>query len=730
MGIPVFGKKAKSADRIWSIPGGIHPPENKEQSNATAITAGPLPTTLVMPLQQHIGAPAKPCVAVGEHVLKGQQIATAQGPVSAPVHASSSGVVVAIEPRPVQHPSGIEGLCVVIETDGEDRWFDRQPVADYKALQAPELLQVIREAGISGMGGAGFPAAIKLNTQERPIEQLIMNSVECEPYITADDRLIRERAEQLVAGLQILQHLVQPQQTLIGIEDNKPQAIEALQTATADTDIKVMVVPTKYPSGGEKQLIQLLTGKEVPSGGLPSQVGVVCQNTGSVYAIYRAIIKGEPLISRITTLTGEALGQLGNREVLLGTQVSDLVVEAQLDEAALERLIMGGPMMGFTLHNPQVPVVKTTNCIIAASAQELPEPPPEQPCIRCGTCAEYCPASLLPQQLYWFSKSGEYEKAQHYNLMDCIECGVCSYVCPSNIPLVQYFRFGKSEVRKLREEKIQADHSRQRFEARQQRLEAEAQEKAARKKAREEARKAKASEAPAANAEAEQKKMAALKKAQSEASKLYKAAVKALKEAEAAGETDLQPLQKELELSKAAADQAKAAVREAKANVGSTGKAAASADDALKALKAEVGTASSAYKAAVKALKEAEADGQDDLSELQQQVDQRKAVADSAKAQLRAARAGEMPAAAPADEVKAKAEAELTTIKTAAATRKKQYKEAAKALAAARLSELENLPQLESQVAQLKALSDDATEALKQALLANKDKSPAKKEPK
>jgi electron transport complex protein RnfC len=394
------------------------------------------------------------------------------------------------------------------------------------------------------------------------------------------------------------------------------------------------VVPTKYPSGGEKQLIQLLTGKEVPSGSIPAQVGVVCQNVGTALAIHRAIELGEPLISRITTLTGNALKEPGNVEVLVGTPVSHLVACAGVDSARVARLVMGGPMMGFALHTPQVPVVKTSNCIIAATATEMPEPAPEQPCIRCGSCAEVCPADLLPQQLYWYSKNSDLERAQQYHLLDCIECGACAYVCPSNIPLVQYYRYAKGEIREQIAEQQKADKARIRFEARQARLEKEAAEKEARRKARLAGNKP----APAATGV----DVATLKAASLEASSAYKAAVKALKEAEANGADDLDTLRANVDALKAKADAAKSAVREA--GTQSRAPAAAPQDDLKKAML----EASSAYKAAVKAAKEAEQSGDANAAELRAQADALKTKADALKAQLRDAASGAAPAPAAA----------------------------------------------------------------------------------
>ncbi|MBU2330668.1 MAG: electron transport complex subunit RsxC [Gammaproteobacteria bacterium] len=474
-----------TALKIWDIHGGIHPPEHKDLSNRTPIQPAPLPKRLVLPLTQHLGAPAEPCVTLGERVLKGQQIAVASGFVSAPLHAPTSGLVSFIGPQPYPHVSGMLANAIVIDSDGEDKWIDLHPQPDYRELERPALLELIRQAGISGLGGAGFPTAVKLSPPPtQTIRTLIINGTECEPYITADDLLMREKAAELVAGIEILAHLIQPQEVLIGIEDNKPEAIAAVRAAIGERPFTLKVFPTKYPSGGEKQLIQILTGEEVPSGGLPADIGMLCQNVGTCVAIHDAVLLGKPLISRITTLTGEALARPMNVEVLIGTPVDELLAFAGLDQHRLNRLIMGGPMMGFSLPSLGVPVVKTTNCLLASTLEELPPPPPALPCIRCGECAEACPVSLLPQQLHFFALGQEHEQLKAHNLFDCIECGACAYVCPSNIPLVQYYRAAKGEIRELEQKQQKAEHSKQRFELRQERLRRAEEQKEAERKAR------------------------------------------------------------------------------------------------------------------------------------------------------------------------------------------------------------------------------------------------------
>ena len=475
--------------KLFDFHGGIHPAEHKHLSLDGPVTEAGIPPELVLPLAQHIGAAAEPVVAVGDRVLKGQLLAEANGFVSVPLHAPSSGTVTAIEERLIAHPSGHTATCIVLATDGRDEWTTLEPTADYRALEPDALRQRIRNAGIAGMGGAGFPTAVKLSPRPgSQVQTLIINGTECEPYITADDVLMREQAAELMAGVQILRHLLQPAQTLIGVEDNKPEAIAALRAALpAAPGAEIVVFPTKYPSGGEKQLIEILTGKQVPSGGLPLDVGVICQNVGSVAAIHDAVIHGRPLISRITTVTGEAVQHPGNFRVLLGTPMSYLLARTGYRMEKNRRLIMGGPMMGFAVPDASVPIVKTTNCLLAPTEAELPTPPPAQACIRCGLCAQACPASLLPQQLFWFARGKEYDKLEQHNLFDCIECGACSWVCPSNIPLVQYYRASKAEVLQLRRDNERAEHARLRFEARQERLAREEAEKLAKRAARKQA---------------------------------------------------------------------------------------------------------------------------------------------------------------------------------------------------------------------------------------------------
>ena len=463
--------------KLWSIPGGVHPAPNKASSTQQPIKRLPLPESLTIPLKQHIGNNGRLLVKTGDRVLKGQALTEPAGHWSVPVHAPTSGTISEIAMKPTTHPSALPEPSVVLLPDGEDTWCELSPWPDFYAKSDQEIVTRIHNAGISGMGGAGFPAYVKAQPKNA-IEFLIINGVECEPYISADDMLMREHASELIKGIEVLRKLYQPTKILIGIEDDKPEAIAALKKACEnDHYTQVCPVPTKYPSGGEKQLIQLLTSKHVPQGGIPSDIGMVVHNVGTIFAIYQAIYEGKPLIERVVTVTGETISTPGNVWSLLGTPIKFLLEQSGFQPQQWQRVIMGGPMMGFTLPSVRLPIIKTSNCVLAPSENEIPMPGEEKACIRCSACADACPATLLPQQLQWFAKSKEYDKLEEHNLFDCIECGACAYVCPSEIPLVQYYRVAKAEIRQEREDKVKAERAKERFEARNERLKREQEER-------------------------------------------------------------------------------------------------------------------------------------------------------------------------------------------------------------------------------------------------------------
>jgi electron transport complex protein RnfC len=467
------------AGKVWDFHGGIHPPSRKERTNQKPVALLDIPERLYIPLRQHIGVAGKVLVKVGDRVLKGQALTQADNAMAVPVHAPTSGTIQAIELHTSTHPSSLAEPTLVLIPDGMDEWRPRKPL-DPEQVDTYTLLERIQESGISGMGGAGFPTHIKVNVKQ-PVDYLIINAVECEPYITADDLLMQERASDIIAGIEILVKLLNPKAVLIGIEDDKPIAAASLKAAIGQRDnFFVREVPTKYPSGGEKQLIQLLTNKEVPAGRRPLDIGIVMQNVGTAFAIAQAVLDDIPLIHRVVTVAGETLAQQQNVLALIGTPISDLLIACGFQAEKQQRIIVGGPMMGFAIADWSVPVVKTTNCILAPTENELGAAVEEMDCIRCAACADACPATLLPQQLLWYSKAKDQDKLAEYNLSDCIECGACAYVCPSEIPLVHYYRVAKAEIRETQREALKAEQAKARFDARTERLERDKQERAER----------------------------------------------------------------------------------------------------------------------------------------------------------------------------------------------------------------------------------------------------------
>ncbi len=484
--------------KLHRFHGGMHLDDHKTESMSAGLQHASLPERLILPLKQHIGEPNKALVQVGDRVLRGQLIADCSSSISAPIHAPSSGIVRTISPQPVPHPSAQHDDCIVIEVDGKDEAIAVDPVAadDFSNLQ---LISYIRRAGVVGLGGAVFPNSAKLSRgNDTGIHTLIINGAECEPYISCDDKLMQHYGDEIIIGIGYLQRILTPLRTLIAIEDNKPEAITSIQRALATNPLQqteVVTIPTIYPSGGEKQLIEILTGKEVPSGKFAFDIGLFCQNVGTCAAICGALEQSQPLTSRIVTISGNGILQPGNWVTRLGTPISHLIKLAggySTSQADPPQLIMGGPMMGFPLSTDQIPIVKATNSVLLMQQQTLPQSPGyHDECVRCGRCAEVCPTRLLPQQLYWHARAKNYERCAEYHLSDCTLCGCCAVVCPSQIPLVQYFRAAKSDIRAAKKAQFKSDRARDRFESRAKRLLEQKQQEEERRRLRREALKQK-----------------------------------------------------------------------------------------------------------------------------------------------------------------------------------------------------------------------------------------------
>jgi electron transport complex protein RnfC len=454
----------------WNLKGGLDLEGHKDLSRQYSIINAAIPDQLIYPLVDRSGNAMTVLVKTGDRVLKGQVIAGSKGVQGTLLHAASSGLVKENEWRMIAHPSGLKSWCLIIATDGLDEPGPVYEPVDYTQLSAADICEKVHQAGIVGLGGASFPTAVKITPNNvRAVDTLIINGAECEPYITCDDRLMQQYPSEILLGIQVLLRALAIENCVIGIEEDMPEAIEAIQQAiecSGFKQIQVKVVPAVYPVGGERQLIYLLTGRETPSQGLPVDVGVVCQNVGTVMAVYQAIVKGQVLIERVVTVTGLGIKKPQNRWVRIGTPIKDLVSQCGGYNGPIERLIMGGLMMGFSLPDDGVGITKATNCILVATSKEVTKSSEAemQPCIRCGECASACPVNLLPQQIYWHSQGGAHQKCQSFGLFDCIECGCCDVVCPSHIPLVQYFRASKSKaVLKRRDDEV-AGLAKQRFE--------------------------------------------------------------------------------------------------------------------------------------------------------------------------------------------------------------------------------------------------------------------------
>lgn len=474
--------------RLHRFHGGLRLDGCKTESTSHAIRDCPLPATLVLPLLQHPGAPAVACVEIGQQVRRGQRIGEAVAEFSAHLHAPAAGIVVAIESRPLPHESGLDGLCIVLAVDRARPTADEllTPRHDWERTSCEELRDHVHRAGLVGLGGAAFPTAQKLQHGPR---LLVLNGVECEPYIACDDALLRERAADVVRGGRVLRRAVGAERAVLAIEHRMREALAAAAQALTDYgcgEIELVEMPAVYPQGGERQLVQALTGLEVPSGSLPRALGVLVHNVGTAAAVWRAVAEGEPLLERIVSVTGPGVAKPANFRVALGTPISHLIEQAGGYTEAAERLVLGGPLRGLALPHDDFPIVKASNCVLVLSAAQVRKTSADEelPCIRCGECSRICPVQLLPQELHRQLRTEALAGARDLGVLDCIECGCCDLVCPSHIPLVEQFRWGKSELRGRERETQSATLARERFLARSERLAQQAREQAEQRIAR------------------------------------------------------------------------------------------------------------------------------------------------------------------------------------------------------------------------------------------------------
>lgn len=485
---------------------GVHPDDRKRPAADSPVRVMPVPARLYLPLQQHLGTSSRPVVLVGQKVKKGELLAEASGMVSAPIHAPTSGTVVAVTEVMAPHPSGLSLPAIILEADGVDDWCELQGCDDPFSLSPAEIGKRVAAAGVVGLGGAAFPSAVKLIGASRAkVTTLVMNGGECEPYLSCDDRLMRDAAAEIVDGIRIMLHATGAQVALVGIEDNKPEAIAAMNNAAKGVAaIEIRTVPARYPMGSEKQLIQVLTGIEVPADGRPADIGVIVHNVGTARAVRAAVREGKPLISRLVTVNGNCLANPGNIEVRIGTLAEEVIAFAgglKGDGIGLARRVMGGPMMGMQIPHWRVPLVKGSSGLLAFDAAEVAEQEPNL-CIRCGSCVKACPMGLLPLEMSARIRNEAYREAIDLGLKDCIACGCCAYVCPSKIPLVQYFVHAKGELAAQDRANLRAEATRKLAQQRQERLERDAREKAeaaAKRKAEREAAAAAKAAAEAAN---------------------------------------------------------------------------------------------------------------------------------------------------------------------------------------------------------------------------------------
>jgi len=479
--------------KLFSIRGGVHPDPRKQATEGLAVTALPIPGQLFIPLQQHIGLAASPIVRVGERVLKGQRLADSQGHISAPVHAPASGKIKKIGNFPALHPSGLNVRTILLEPDGKEDAVDPSACDDPFALEPREVARRVAEAGVVGMGGATFPSGVKLNLGSRfELQRLVINGAECEPYLTCDDRLMQEHADEVVDGIRIMMHALGVKEALVAIEENKPQAIQRMrEAAKIDGRVRVVAVPTRYPMGSEKHLVQTLIGRETPARALTADIGVVVHNPATARAVGHAVRLGKPLTERIVTVTGGAITTPSNLLTPIGVSIATLVDHCGGFREEPARLLNGGPMMGQSIPSLKAPVVKGSNGVLALSAAEV-QGSSVSPCIRCASCVDACPCGLLPLDMALRARKGDLDGATRAGLLDCISCGSCAYVCPAHIPLVQWFSYARGELTTRQRAKHKQEETKRLAAARTERMERQQREKKemlARRKAEAEAKK-------------------------------------------------------------------------------------------------------------------------------------------------------------------------------------------------------------------------------------------------